>query len=233
MTTTTGFIKRYFLTGMVVLVSALLGTAPVAASSLVPASDGIHVQGYSLPGIISASWPNFENNVFVRVVEQGNHGAMLIATGGRNGYFNLNPDTSYKIQGGGYLLKARFGPTGNLLSGNVKITGTIDTEYGRASGLLMTAKLGDKSGDGIDWNFSSDLIGFDTNHIKCNAVIDSFAACTQHESVFLSLNEGGFNGLEKYSSKGLAVTSVPVPAAAWLFGSGLLGLVGAARQKFS
>ncbi|HFD32315.1 MAG TPA: VPLPA-CTERM sorting domain-containing protein [Gammaproteobacteria bacterium] len=27
------------------------------------------------------------------------------------------------------------------------------------------------------------------------------------------------------------VSAVPVPAAAWLFGSGLLGLVGAARRK--
>ena len=30
-----------------------------------------------------------------------------------------------------------------------------------------------------------------------------------------------------------AISSVPVPAAAWLFGSGLLGLVGVARKKTS
>jgi len=229
--TTTGYIKRYLLTGMVVLASLVLGTAPVAASNLVPAPDG-HVDGYSLPGVSSAGWPNFENEVFVRVIEQGNQGAMLIARGGRSGYFNLDPDTSYKIQGGGYLLKAMFGPNGNLIYGNVKITGTIDTEYGRASGLLMMAKLGDTKGDGTDWNYSSDLIGFDTNHIKCNPVIDSFASCTLNESAYLSLYNGGFNGLENYTSNGLAVTTVPVPAAVWLFGSGLLGLTGMARRKF-
>ena len=30
---------------------------------------------------------------------------------------------------------------------------------------------------------------------------------------------------------GVAVSSVPVPAAMWLFGSGLLGLMGVARRK--
>ena len=231
--TTTGYIKRFLLIGMAVLTLVILGTAPSAASNLVPEPDGVHVQGYSLPGVSSAGWPNFENEVFVRVIEQGNQGAMLIARGGRSGYFNLNPDTSYKIQGGGYLLKAMFGPNGNLISGNVRITGTIDTEYGRASGLLMTAKLGDiAGGDGIDWDYSSDLIGFDTNHIKCNPVIDSFASCTLNESVYLSLYNGGFNGLENYTSNGLAVTTVPAPAAVWLFGSGLLGLSAMARRKF-
>jgi len=30
-----------------------------------------------------------------------------------------------------------------------------------------------------------------------------------------------------------SVSSVPVPAAAWLFGSGLLGLIGVARRRVS
>jgi len=33
------------------------------------------------------------------------------------------------------------------------------------------------------------------------------------------------------SAKGFGVSAVPVPAAAWLFGSGLLGLIGVARRK--
>jgi hypothetical protein len=47
----------------------------------------------------------------------------------------------------------------------------------------------------------------------------------------LQLTESGFFD---FTSKGIAVTNintVPVPAAVWLFGSGLLGLVGAARRK--
>jgi hypothetical protein len=233
--TTTGYIKRYLLTGMVVLASAILGTAPAAASNLVPAPDG-SVQGYSLPGVSPAGWPNFENNVTVRVIEQGNHGAMLIARGGtgKRNFFNYKPDINYQILGGSYLLRAYFDSSDNLIGGSVRITGSIDTEYGRASGVLMTAKLGDPGrNDGIDWNYSSDLIGFDTYDIQCHSVISMFSCRSTAESVYLSLDAGGFNGLENYTSTGLAVTTVPVPAAVWLFGSGLLGLVGTARRKFT
>jgi hypothetical protein len=38
-------------------------------------------------------------------------------------------------------------------------------------------------------------------------------------------------GVTFTSASGQFLTSVPVPAAAWLFGSGLLGLIGVARRK--
>jgi len=54
----------------------------------------------------------------------------------------------------------------------------------------------------------------------------------------LGLLDGPFPGLRGYFNIGsgnsmqvLSVSSVPVPAAAWLFCSGLLGLVGIARRK--
>ncbi len=42
--------------------------------------------------------------------------------------------------------------------------------------------------------------------------------------------EGGFSGYAAVAKLG-EVSVVPVPAAVWLFGSGLLGLVGVARRK--
>jgi hypothetical protein len=45
---------------------------------------------------------------------------------------------------------------------------------------------------------------------------------------FQERNDTAYQGLDHVS---LALTSVPVPSAAWLFGSGLLGLVGAARKR--
>jgi hypothetical protein len=61
----------------------------------------------------------------------------------------------------------------------------------------------------------------------------------------LSLAGGGINSLYanyvvnyttvnttySFTGSGVAINSVPVPAAAWLFGSGLIGLAGAARRK--
>ena len=41
----------------------------------------------------------------------------------------------------------------------------------------------------------------------------------------------GFGGVHYYLHLEGAVSTVPVPAAAWLFGSGLVGLVGVARRK--
>lgn len=35
----------------------------------------------------------------------------------------------------------------------------------------------------------------------------------------------------EWADKGLAVSEVPVPAAVWLFGSGLVGLMGFKRRK--
>jgi len=41
----------------------------------------------------------------------------------------------------------------------------------------------------------------------------------------------GGNSTATYTFEGSAAPTVPVPAAAWLFGSGILGLAGAARRK--
>lgn len=50
-------------------------------------------------------------------------------------------------------------------------------------------------------------------------------------------NTGGFtsiatpDGVTWSSDSGIFLGAVPVPAAVWLFGSGLIGLVGVARRK--
>ena len=54
-----------------------VGSGFAMASSLTPADDGVHVEGYDLSayGIDPASWTNFENNVKVKVVKKGKKGA--------------------------------------------------------------------------------------------------------------------------------------------------------------
>jgi len=130
------------------------------------------------------------------------------------------------------MLDAFFDTDGMFLNGSVEIKGKVETSAGKAKGTLMTATLG-RIGD-LDFNYTSDLLGFNTSNIVCNSVIDASlpGGCTMNESVIIALQDGGFDPTNKgYKSEGLAVTSVPVPAAVWLFGSGLLGLVGMARRR--
>ena len=92
-----------------------------------------------------------------------------------------------------------------------------------AQQTLMTADL-----TGV-WGSTGQLIGFNTMNIQCGDAITAIVTCTSTEVIYLtqlidSLDPGGAKG--KYHTTGLAVTSVPVPAAVWLFGSGLIGLAG-------
>jgi len=48
---------------------------------------------------------------------------------------------------------------------------------------------------------------------------------------FNTLDLDGVDDLENKSLRFVGVNIVPVPAAVWLFGSGLLGLIGIARRK--
>jgi hypothetical protein len=85
-----------------------------------------------------------------------------------------------------------------------------------------------------EWGFSNDgkLIGFNTTGIVCDPVISAWVGfCTTDEVVYFSL-DNVFSGTDgDFSSSGMAYTSVPLPAAVWLFGSGLLGLAGIARRR--
>ena len=199
--------------------------------------DRVHVGFNDLIGIIPASFPNFENTVKVKVLKNGNKGFRVkVRKKGKGAYFNPSSAESLNIKGGNYKLDAYFDTDGNFLNGTVEIKGKVETSAGTAKGTLMTATLGLNGYSDTAFAYTSTLLGFNTRNIECNSVINDFlgdGGCTENESVIIALQDGGFDGpTEKgYKSDGLAVTSVPVPAAAWLFGSGLLGLVGVARRR--
>ena len=224
---------------MSVLLFATAGTAPVYANVINPENAGISDGPFNLPGILPSGKPNFDHKVNTHVVRQGNNGSMLIVTGmGGNHYFNVSTEESYPLTGG-YVLKARFDGEGNLVEGDVKIAGSIKNDDGKGSmggGKLFEADLGSDMSE-TDYAITSDLIGLNTSNIICNSVASRLIpdGCTQYGSVYITLDEGGFDGfMDRYRSRGYADTSmpsaIPVPAAAWLFGSGLLGLAGLARR---
>jgi hypothetical protein len=213
---------KSMLTKVLLLVSSALMLAAAG-------SGNAYADFPALPGIVPSSFPNFENTVNVKVQDRHKNGFKLkVRKEGKGHYFNLSDSESFKIDNGKYFLDAYFDTSGNFLNGTLKIKGLLDTSVGTAKGTLMTATLG-------DFAFTSTLFGFNTHNIVCNSIIDEFiggGGCTTNESVIIALQDGGFSPTTKnFKSDGLSVASVPVPAAVWLFGSGLIALAGVARRR--
>ncbi len=126
-----------------------------------------------------------------------------------------------------YKLLAFYNDLGELQSGTVQIKGGISSLGINKGTLLMTADID-------EWNLHDDsnLWAFGTTNIVCSPLL--LITCTQNESIYVSLlGNGGFDGNfsnGRFLTSGFAVTTVPVPAAAWLFGSAL-GLLAWVRSR--
>ena len=177
---------------------------------------------YSLPDITPSGSPAFTNNVRVHLAPNGN----LRIMGRGNQAFMLDTGSETMIgTGGKFTLTASFDNDGNFLSGGVSIGGMMN-QLGitRPNTTLMTADL--TSANLMDDPY---LWGFNTTNIECNP--DLLLECRDKESVYVALSNafsGDFG--RNFMSMGIAVTTVPVPAAIWLFGSGL-GLLGWLRRR--
>jgi hypothetical protein len=127
--------------------------------------------------------------------------------------------------------------------GTLTISGTAKTSGGSvvATGTLVSGSFTSASitGDGVD-NSVLIMAGFGAD-TKNQDLIDYFAlnnnftfASTNislgNVSYFTGAASGGFNGTVTNADFD-NLPAVPVPPAVWLFGSGLLGMVGAARRK--
>lgn len=109
---------------------------------------------------------------------------------------------------------------------------TIVSDDGAGNVLL------DFSGWRVDWNGVEDIdLGADTANFPGDtglAALTCANTCEAGDAFALSYGAhtpGDKTGISVAYSLYLEGTIVPVPAAVWLFGSGLLGLVGVARRK--
>ena len=221
---------------MIRRIKFLIGVCALCSSTVFAAScpdlSAYPLNGCSLPGLVDGSFPFFYQTVKV-ILKNKNDGDFTLKAkyGGvasRKSLFLFSPaiEDIYPINGTRLKFRARY--RDGVLTGSIRIRGKMPGLNINKRQTLMTADLKG------DWNSTGQLIGFNTTNIECNPAINAVAECTKNEVIYFSqlveaLDLGGAKG--KYRTTGLAVTSVPVPSAAWLFGSGLVGLAGMARCK--
>jgi hypothetical protein len=176
----------------------------------------------SLPGITPSGSPAFGNGVKVTL---NPHNGTIKATGRKD--FLLDTGSGV-LNGtsGSYSLQVNFDKKdqGKFLGGSVSLKGAIDALGIRKNTLLMTADI-------IGFNILDDdfLWGFNTTNIFCSPEL--LLNCTNSESVYIELDSAFDQMFQRnFKTTGFATTTVPVPAAVWLFGSAL-GLLGWVRRR--
>jgi hypothetical protein len=212
---------------VVFLTIATLGST----SSFATTCDSNQLTGF---GLVGGSFPCFETAVQVKLRQAHDHVPLTITgiydRGGISLFYKSATeylpisDTIFRFSA------AVDGPGPNSWNGSMSIRGHIDLD-GLMTGapqLLMSADLtGEYAQNGS-------LIGFNTQNIVCNAAIDAYiggSGCTENEVIYFALNGTIDLDGKNQNFTGTAYTSVPLPAAVWLFGSGLLGLMGIAGGR--
>ncbi len=184
--------------------------------------------GCSLTGVRTSGFPYFDQGVNINYLARKDGDFFLKAR------YNKNSDISalvisalkmYDIEKTKISVKVKV--EGGVAKGSVRIKGIIPELGMTHREKLMSAQL-----EGA-WALSADgqLLGFNTMDIMCNDILP--ITCTEAESIYLTLMDAITESTKKLKTTGEAITTVPIPAALWLMGSGLLGLAGMARGKRS
>ena len=154
--------------------------------------------------------------------------------------FELDDDGSVPaeaIAGGTFDLTATIDASGNLTGGTLSIGGTV-ASLGFTSGTLLTGTLTDFGFPNVGsdpFEFLLDVTGGDAAGLYGGVPAGVILSGTGFDGDF----NGNFDNLALLDGvptpgTGTAVADVapvPLPAALWLFGTGLLGLIGVSRRR--
>jgi len=229
----------------VLLCSATLACANIFASTC-PIGNPDWYNGSCIDGLVAGSYPYFETDVDVTWDKAK---STLTASYTKDGIslFHVSSNEQFAITNTKFDFSATLldfhapspSYTGNVVSGSApdkaQLTISGDMTIG---GTAITKDLMSAYLEGV-YGQDGKLIGFNTTGIICNPVIDAYVNCTTDEVIYFDLaSEIDFTASTstkkakgKTLTSGTALTSVPLPPTVWLFGSGLLGLVGIAKSR--
>ena len=201
------------------------------------------VPNFIIGGVPPAGFPHFENPASITLTKTGAGSAatfqLTSASTPGSFIFQYNPTSAYAVAGT-YSLTANFNAAGTFTGGTLAINGTIPGYNGPGTAPAPTTQN----------LFSANLVGFGYDIIPDNSPValgfmtqDFSGWATQFsdgsaESAYLySFNVPGLMSMftnpkfRTITFQGSAMTTVPIPAAVWLFGPGLALIAGFRRKK--
>jgi hypothetical protein len=186
-----------------------------------------NAEAYSLSGINPSGSPAFLNDV--KVFLNPNSGKIKLT--GRGDFDYANGSSVLTGHSSRYTMKMDFSYDANTGAVTLKPGGTVSLVGGISSlGIAKNTLLMSAVVTNINILEDSNLWGFNTTNLFCAAAL--LVPCTADESIYVLLDDafsGNFNGV--FKTTGFAVTTIPVPAAAWLFGSALLLLTSLKKRR--
>ncbi len=220
--------------------AALLSVASLAAAGTLVARTtdaAVTPPVFDAPGIPQAGFPDFSNSnnvslVFLKVPFGGDY---LLAASGSAGTFNLTSARSYRVNDELFAMYAEFNSKGQFISGGETISGTIPGLTSNRFQNLYSVAF-DK------YALSTPTVGLGFESVLSTA--SGFASRYQNTDDSLYLYSSALGSLDNALASGKNLpnfftasvsefTTVPLPAAAWLLGAGLLGLIFVARPRRS
>lgn len=158
----------------------------------------------------------------------------------------IDPSSSATTFTGSFSLNARVTPNGVLKGGKFSFTSS-DAMFGFGK-TCENGENGEKGSctanagvvfkgrvNSFGWSESKGMIEFGTSNFNGWACRQGW--CTSSERLYFNMNNGslglapGAFNFKPWSNTASGTAVIPVPAAVWLFGSGLVGLAGFATRK--